>query len=182
MNQIDERELVIHLKKSNVNAFDSLFYRYYKKVLSFCYKILGTKEDAEEIVQTVFLAIWENRTIIDEDKHFETYLFSIVRHHVYNALKRKSYRKAFLESIENPNIGSNLDVEDQVYYNDLNLLLNKLIDTLPPKRREIYLLSRNRGLTYKQIADKLRITENTVDTQIRNALNYLRPILEKFFK
>jgi RNA polymerase sigma-70 factor (family 1) len=179
MAPTDEKDVIKSLKQSNVKAFDLLFVRYHKKVLRFCYQFTGSKEEAEEIGQIVFLAIWENRLSIDETKPFETYLFSIARHHVYNALKRKTYRKAFLEKIEDSSLEYHFDTEEQVLFNDLDHLFQKLLSLLPPKRREIFLLSRNEGLTYKQIAEKLNISENTVDTQIRNALNYIRPILQK---
>lgn len=180
MAKLDEKELVLLLKKSDIKAFDLLFSGYHKKVLHFCFNVIGSKEDAEEIGQIAFLAIWENRNDIDADKSFETYLFSIVRHHVCNALKRKTYRRAFLERLDNPLFDYDYNTENQVYYNDLNNLFQKLVDTLPPRRKEIFLLNRHSGLTYKQIALALNITENTVDTQIRNALNYIRPILKEF--
>ncbi|HEY4787276.1 MAG TPA: RNA polymerase sigma-70 factor [Bacteroidales bacterium] len=177
---IDEKEVIKSLKQSNVKAFDWIFARYHKKVLSFCHHYTSSKEEAEEIGQAVFLAIWENRLVIDDERPFETYLFSIARHHVYNALKKKTYRKAFLEKTTDPTLEYDFDTENQIFFHDLEDLLEKLLTLIPPKRREIFLLSRKDGLSYKQIAETLHISENTVDTQIRNVLNYLRPILEKF--
>lgn len=180
MKVADEKKLILLLKRSDVKAFDTLFTRYHGKVLGFCYQITGSKEESEEIGQTVFLAIWENRHIIDEERPVETYIFSITRHHLYNALKRKAFRKAVETKIENTFVDYEFDLEEQLYYNDINNSLQKIIDTLPSKRKEIFLLSRNEGLSYKKIAEVLNISENTVDTQIRNALDYIRPLMRKF--
>jgi RNA polymerase sigma-70 factor (ECF subfamily) len=180
MATVDEKDLILLLRNSDVKAFDLLFLRYYKKVMRFCQNITGSKEDAEEITQIVFQAVWENRTVIDAGKPFETYLFAITRHQVCNSLKRKAFRRVFFERLDNPSFICETEAESGIYFNDLNQLLQKLIDTLPAKRKEIFLLSRKEGLTYKQIAQALNITENTVDTQIRNALNYLRPILKSW--
>jgi RNA polymerase sigma-70 factor, ECF subfamily len=178
----DEKTLIAHLKKSDLKAFDEIFHRYKKKIFHFCKLSIGSEEEAEEVVQSAFIAIWENRLIIDENRSFETYLFSIVRHHIYNILKRRTYRRAFLESLEHPDLQLDFSLENQIFFNDLDLLLKKLLNTLPAKRKEIFMLSREEGLTYKQIGEKLGISENTVDSQIRNVLNYLRPILEKFLE
>ncbi|MDP4186560.1 MAG: RNA polymerase sigma-70 factor [Bacteroidota bacterium] len=180
MSFIDEKEALKSLQQSDVKAFDWIFARYQKQVLSFCYHYTGSKEEAEEIGQTVFLAIWENRFTIDEERSFATYLFSIARHHVYNAIKKKMYRKAFLEKTKDLTLEYDFDTGNQIFFHDLEDLLEKLLTLIPPKRREIFLLSRKEGLSYKQIAETLQISENTVDTQIRNVLNYIRPILEKF--
>ena len=79
--------------------------------------------------------------------------------------------------------GLNFDfnTEETIYFNDLEGLIEKLINQLPPRRKEIFVLSRQQGLTYVEIAKKLDITENTVDTQLRKALDFIRPELIKLF-
>jgi RNA polymerase sigma-70 factor (ECF subfamily) len=93
-------------------------------------------------------------------------------------MKKLVYRKAYIEQLNN-NRKFDFNTEEIIYFNDLAALLEKLINKLPPRRKEIFLLSRMDGLTYIEIAKKLDITENTVDTQIRKALDFLRQKLNR---
>jgi len=177
----EERTLIQLLNQSNVKAFDTLFYHYHKRIYNFCLKFISSKAEAEEIVQIVFIAVWENRKDIDPEKLFSAYIFSIARHHAYNAIKKLTYQKAYLEQLINNGLNFDFNTEETIYFNELEDLIEKLISQLPPRRKEIFVLSRQKGLTYVEIAKKLDITENTVDTQLRKALDFIRPELVKLF-
>ena len=171
----DMVELLSRLKTSDAEAFSKIYATFHQKVYGFCCKSLS-KEDAEEITQNVFMIIWENRHKIDLQHSFSAYLFSIARHQVYNTIRdkviHKTFEKKYIEMAE--------DVEAPQEYDDslekLKAKLKQAIALFPERQREIFVMSRTFKLTYKEIAEKLGISENTVDTMIRRSLNALRQI------
>lgn len=174
MNFQDDRELLILLQKDDTIAFEKLFRLYHKRVYAFALHLLPSTSNAEDIVQNVFMAVWNQRKTLQISTSFITYLFGIARHMVYDFIQRKIHHEAFVEySLEN-NKEYSFITDDEVIFHELEERLKKHISELPERRREIFLLSRMEGLSYKEISAKLGISENTVDTQIRHALNYLR--------
>ncbi|RIJ50523.1 RNA polymerase sigma-70 factor [Maribellus luteus] len=178
MTNLTDKELCLALKSGKIDAFDALYYKYHKRLFAFLYKMCDNWHDAEDMVQKIFVKIWERKEGIDVEKSFNSYLFTIAQNEAYDLLKKRA-----LLAYHNDYIFT--DVED----NEDNLESKKRIETIyslinemPERRRHIFLLNRDDGLTYRQIAEKLNISENTVDTQIRNALNYLRKELPKYFK
>ena len=178
----EEKILIHYLKEGNSKAFEKLFLKYWGKLYHFCKRILKDKEESENLVQSIFMEIWENKSRIDEEKSFSGYLFKIAKNKVYNAIRKKVNEQVYKDYILLNTIKHEPSVESEYYSKHLTLTLEKLIDKLPPRRKEIFLLSRNEGQTYREIAKNLNITENTVDTQIRSALDFLREELYKIIK
>jgi RNA polymerase sigma-70 factor (ECF subfamily) len=181
MDIIDEKNLIRRLKQDDEKAFNILFYQHHARVYNLARRFLPYKEDAEEIVQIVFLAIWENRNQIDETLSLSGYILTIARHWIYNTIRKSIYRQGYLEHLQNQNKSLEFVTEDIVLYNELNALLDKLTAELPPKRREIFRLSRNEGLSYREIARRLSITESTVNTQLTKALDYIRKNIKSLY-
>lgn len=174
MNVPDEKELVAFLQKDDKEAFEKLFYLFHKQVYAFACNILPTADDAEEIVQNVFLAIWNQRRTLQISGSFLSYLFGITRHLVCGLIQQRIQHEAFVEYFLEHNKNYDFITEDEVLFRELSDLIGKAIQELPERRREIFILSRIEGLNYEEITKRLGITENTVDTQIRHALDYLR--------
>lgn len=175
-----EKELVTKLKEGDSFAFEVLFYKYRNKVKGFAVKLVPTQVDPEEIVQEVFVKLWLKKEFINPDKDFQPYLFSIAKNLILDHLKSAVNRKLYFvgEHFQN-----DLLVDEELDYlmpEDAEEKLEKLIDEIPERRREIFRMSRFEGLSYKQIAVRLNISENTVDSQIRNALAFLRKEFRKF--
>lgn len=175
-----EKELLKKLRGGDSFAFEVLFYKYRNKVKGFAVKIIPSKIDFEEIVQEVFVKVWINKESINPEKDFQSYLFSIAKNLILDHLKSAVNRKLYF-------IGEHFqqdllidDSPESLLIDDAEEKLQKLIMEIPERRREIFLLSRFEGLSYKQIAEKLNISENTVDSQIRNALAFLRKEFRKF--
>ncbi|MDR0814265.1 MAG: RNA polymerase sigma-70 factor [Bacteroidales bacterium] len=170
--------LLIRLQNSNYQAFSDLFKIYSQQVYFFCCKSLS-KEDAEEIMQNVFMTVWENRQKIDLQYSFSAYLFSIAKHQVYNAIRSKIAQKTFEEKY----LRQTEEVEIPQEYDDtvekLHEKLKQGIRSLPDRQREIFMMSRTYRMTYKEIAEKLGISENTVDTSIRRSLEVLRRLVQR---
>jgi len=182
MTGIDNRDLVLRFCNGSQQAFEQIFNLYHQRIYNFCVRLLNDPDNAEEIVQRVFVALWEQHKRVDESKSLEQYLFSIARYMVYQEFRREVYRKAVFEEITGWENGYREVTKDEVLFNELSDILQKLIEQLPHRQKEIFRLSRDSGLTYKEIAMQLGITENTVDTQLRRALDYLRKEYEKHYK
>ncbi len=172
--------LINHLKLGNPKAFELLFLKYHKKLYYFCFKTLRNKEESEGLVQNIFMEIWANRGRIDVNRSFYGYLFKIAKNKLYNHLRKSINEKVYKEYIiyRNDSIENKTDID--LDFKEISNILNEIINKLPPRRKQIFCLSRNEGLTYKEIGKKLNISENTVDTQIRNALDFIREKIKDF--
>ncbi len=181
MQITETRKLVRRLRKGNVSAFNLIFEFYHQKVYNFCRQLLRKQEDAEEVTQEVFIALWQNREKMTIDTKLTTYIYSIARNQIYNIYRKSLYIQTYIEYLNANEKKPKLFTEDDVLYNELNRFLNETIENLPPKRKEVFKLSRFDGLTYKEIAERMKISENTVDVQIRKALGFLRNAIENHY-
>ncbi len=176
--QVDD--LLLRIAEDDTSAFESLFHLYHKRIYAFAYGLLSSSFDAEEVVQNVFLAIWNQRQQLNISGSFTAYIFAIARNMVYEHMRQKINKEAFSEYYLENNVEYSFITDEEVAYNELLGKIQQCIDLLPERRREIFVLSRIEKLSYKEIATKLGISENTVDTQIRHALNSLRRQLTEY--
>jgi len=175
-----EKELVKKLSEGDSFAFEVLFYKYRNKVKGFAVKLVPSQIDPEEIVQEVFVKVWLKKEAIDPGKDFQSYLFSIAKHLILDHLKSAVGRKLYFVGEHFQQDLFDEDLSEHSLADDAEEKLQQLIGEIPERRREIFCLSRFEGLSYKQIAERLNISENTVDSQIRNALAFLRKEFRKF--
>ncbi len=169
-----EQELVVLLSQNSPIAFQQLFELYSQKLYRFSFSYLKSDVDSEEIVQEVFLKLWENRYKLKKDKSFKSYLFTIA----FNSIKRKfnqkmlkdKYKHDLMEwfSEEKPSLESRLDFET------LLDKLDQLIDELPEKRRIVFLMRKKEGKSIAEIANQLNISPKTVKNQITEAMKTLK--------
>jgi RNA polymerase sigma-70 factor (ECF subfamily) len=176
---LQEKLLIRELQRGNAKAFELLYQQYHARLYNFCMSIIRNKQDAEGMVQEVFIAVWENRERLDENKSFSGFVFSIAKNKTLNRIKQNLSRKVYLEYMQTENQDPD-DIASDFESRELIEFLHKTIQELPEKSKEIFLLSRNEGLTYKQIASKLDISENVVDHEIRKSLKYIREKLVDF--
>ncbi len=162
------------MKAGNSYAFEKLYFRYCKKLFSFVFSICKNKEEAEGMVQTVFMKVWEKRKEIDPEQSFSGYIFRIARNNLLNEIKKKTNERVYINYLlSRPRDHSN-SIERNIDYLELNLEIERLLNSIPEKRRKVFMLSRMEGLTYREIAEKLGISVNTVNTQISKTLEELR--------
>lgn len=169
-----EKELVKKLREGDSFAFEVLFYKYRNKVKGFAVKLVAAQVDPEETVQEVFVKLWLKKESVDPEKDFQSYLFSIAKHLILDHLKSAVNRRLYFVGEYYQQDLLTDEGADHSLDEDKKEKLQQLIKQIPERRREIFCLSRFEGLSYKQIAERLNITENTVDSQIRNALAFLR--------
>ncbi len=177
-----ERELIDQLRGGNEMAFELIFHRTKGKLKGFLLKVLPLGEDCESILQEIYLKLWLSRESIKEDKKLEIYLFAISRNMVVDILRKRLHKQKYLEEFCSQLNGGNkngLNTLAMVEYSELEKMIFTLIERLPEKRKNIFKLNKIEGLSYKEIALKLHISVNTVDTQLRKALAFIRLEMKK---
>lgn len=178
-NEHSDKLLVLKLREGNVLAFEQLFNRYQSKLINFIRSALSNETEAEEIAQEVFLKIWEKRTGIDPNRSFKSFLYTVTKNEIHDYLRKVLQQKKYVErTIHELAIADN-DLEQIVDFRETDKVIKELVNLLPGKRRKVFELSRFHGKTYRQIALEMNISENTVDTQMRKALAFLKEGITK---
>ena len=170
----EDIELVSKLQKGDVEAFDLVYAKYAGKLYAFAFKYLKSKAETEELVQSVFLKVWENHKTLRKESSFKSYLFTIAYNEICNCFKRRVHLQKFIgvQQLENSNASS--DTEELINYHSTLEQLNDIIAKLPERQRTIFLKSRQEGKTNKEIADELGISSGTVDNYISESLKFIR--------
>jgi len=131
-------------------------------------------EEAKELVQSVFINVWEHRKSLDETMSVKSYIFRSTVNYIYNYLKRKAIRARFVElELQKGELQSN-QTYDQIFFNDLERSINSIIETLPAQQQKIFQLSRFEGLSHEEIAKKLDLSTRTVENQVYRALKIIK--------
>jgi RNA polymerase sigma-70 factor (ECF subfamily) len=170
----NDHNLVQLLQKGNVAAFDSLFEGYSQKLFGFALKYFKNESDAEELVQEVFVKVWENRQTLKSELSFKSYLFTIALNQIRKHFNKKATSLRYLESLQNePEFIDYQAVNDDNYESALQQI-NLIIEQMPPRRREIFIKSKLEGKSSKEIAAELNISAGTVDNQVSEALRFIR--------
>lgn len=155
-------------------AFDKLFEKYAKRLYSFGYKYLRSKEDAEGLVQGVFLKVWDNRYNLRKESSFNSFIFTIAHHDICNIYRRRVKERDFkdkliLDLAENGQVFDH----DSEYTSVLEHIMG-IINQLPEKQRIAFTKSRFDGLSSKEIATELKLSPGTVDNYISAALKFIK--------
>lgn len=176
----DGIKLIRQIKKNNVRAFKYLFETHYEKLFHFALTYVNHKEIAEEIVQDVFITIWNKRKELDITSSVKAYLFTSVKNRSISYL-RQHLKLADITDNEHNIVSLYQSADYKIEGDELELYVQKAIDLLPDKCKIIFSLSRNSGLTYKEIAKELGISTETVKTQIGIALKKIKLYLEIYW-
>lgn len=172
-------ENVTLLKKGDMLAFDAIYKAYCQRLYGFVLRFIKQKEDAQEIVQEVFLKIWESRAKIDIYASFEAYLFTTAYNVTISLLRKRLSQDKYIAHIKDiQSINQAEQTIDEVEYNELAGKVQSLISQLSPRQQEIFYLSREKGLTHEEIAERLNISVNTVKNHMVSSLKFLRSHLD----
>lgn len=165
------------MKRGDVDAFRTIYNLYCSDLLKFAFHFLKNKEEAEEVVQDIFLKIWDKKVLIDEKHSFNGFVFIIAKRVILNKIRAKvKIRNVEIVSEHNT---TKQNAQDLLVYKELQMLSDRAISTLPEKRRQIFIMSRKQGLSNKEIATHLGISDKTVENQIGLALKSIREYLTK---
>ncbi len=169
------KELVILLKNGDMQAFDKIYNKYCKRLFGFVVRYVKHEEDAEEIVQEVFIKIWENRDKINVFSAFESFLFTIAYNSTMSIIRKRINEKKYLEHLKViQEVHNPPEIISEIEFNELKTKIDSLLNELTPRQQEIFRLSREEGLTHEEIAEKLDLSPNTVKNHLVSALNFLR--------
>jgi RNA polymerase sigma-70 factor (ECF subfamily) len=177
-NKEDNQNLVRSLRKGDVTAFDTLFEVYSSRLYSFALKYLKNEPDAEELVQEVFIKVWENRKSLKTELSFRSYLFTISLNHIRKYFNKKATTLRYMESLQNDTSLQSHEALISEDYESLMQKINLINEEMPPRRREIFIKSKMDGKSSKQIAAELGISSGTVDNHISEAIHQLRSRLK----
>lgn len=170
----NEKKLVLGLKKGEYASFDALFNKYAESLFAFAVSITKDSFLAEEITQDVFLKVWDKRHQIEEHYSFKSFLFSVTFNETISHLRKIKSEKNKIDSLINIRDDISHETEYEVEYRNLKSLANEIIEDFPTKRKQIFKLSREQGLTNKEISEELGISVKTVENQMTAALKTLR--------
>lgn len=169
------KDLLVLLRKGDMLAFDTIYERYCKRLYGFVLRYIKQEADAEEIVQEVFIKIWEARSRIDVYSSFESFIFTIAYNTTISLLRKRVNEKKYLEHLGSlQQLSNGNEIIDEIQFNQLNEKIQSLLNELTPRQKEIFLLSREEGLTHDEIAKKLNISANTVKNHMVTALSFLK--------
>jgi RNA polymerase sigma-70 factor (ECF subfamily) len=173
--------LALRIKQGDNQAFELLFRKYYVRLCGFSNKFLNDPEEAREVAQEVFIKIWEGREDIDPEKSLKSYLFKIAQNFSLNKLRKKKVETRYLEILKLVYIEhGEFSFYESLFVRELEDELTTAINSIPPKCKKVFELSRIDGLNYSQIADVLNISVKTVEAQITKALKILRVKLKDY--
>ncbi len=163
----------VKIRDGDIKAFERLYRFHCQTLIRFACQYVHDVSEAENIVQDVFLSLWENRSRIDPSRKLKTYIYTAVRNKALKALARKQTQKKHQDGQKHEQIPVKQPdtlLEEEELKRDLNLA----IDALPNRCREIFLMNRHDKLTYREIAGILDISIKTVETHMGRALKFLR--------
>lgn len=173
-----DQQILEHLAKNDVRAFDFLYNKYFSKLYGAVYKRLQNRELTEEVVQELFISLWERRGVLTISTTIETYLFSSVKYLVIAQYKKNNLFEKYSNSL-NPEVDDNNFTEQVIAFDELNAAYQNSLKLLPERCREIFLLKRT-GLSQREISEKMDISEKTVENQMTKALKFLREALSDY--
>lgn len=179
MNHAEEQNIVDAIRLDDRRAFEQVFRESYRPLTAYAFRFVRELPTAENIVQDVFLKLWQNRHQLVITTSLAHYLFRSVRNHSLNHLDKTKVRSEYLKM----QINRTEDDEDySAFYPEIGLLdkIETAIRALPTKRQEIFRMAREEGLKYREIADQLNLSVKTVETQMTLALKQLRDALKEY--
>ncbi len=173
-----DAELAQRIKLGEKPAFQELYERYAPRIYHFSNSYLKNETDAEELVQDVFLKIWEKREILEASQNLKAYIFKIAVNSIYDFIRRKNIENAYKDFSRLNYTNQNDDTWHSVVYEEMKTTLDTLIQQMPEQRRRIFDLSKNKGLTNDEIALRLGLSKRTVENQLYRAVSFLKNQLQ----
>lgn len=180
-NKETGQQLLFQLNKGSEQAFSSIFNLYYKDLVLFAGNILRDKFKAEDVVQAVFLKLWDIRSEIKIENSLRSYLLKSVQNKCFDIIKHNSIVN--LISTQDNVVYEwmlHYDTENYILYSELQNHIDASVDKLPEKYRNVFLLGKIHGMKYAEISEQLLISERTVELWMSKALELMRIYLKEF--
>lgn len=162
------------IRNDDKKALDVIFNEYHRKLFGFAISYLKDADEAYDLVQEVFISLWENRGKIDDAQYFDAFLFTIARNKIISIFRKKASDSKYRDYLYANTLTYDYEVEKAIEFNELNESYREIVNQLPPKRKEIFLMSRDKGLSHKEISEIKCISEKTVEDHITKALAFIK--------
>jgi len=169
-----DKELVELLISGSQEALGELYARYRNPLMNFCKKYMRNEADAEDLIQDVFLQLWEKRHSLDTVSSFSGYVQTMTQNKVFYTFRQSDIHSRFVRNMLTNGKDSMNETEDAIIDKDYADFLDKIIDSLSPMQKKVFRLSRIEGLTYKEIAELLQISADTVKEYVSLALKKIK--------
>nr|WP_226904970.1 RNA polymerase sigma-70 factor [Pedobacter schmidteae] len=169
-----EIQLLIALKSGDRSAFEKIYQSYSPRIYLNILKMIKSVEDAQEILQDVFIKVWEKRELIDPEQSFKSYLFQISRFTVYNFIRKINLDKKLKDYLSRENSELYSHIEEAIAYRESDRFVMDAIEELPPQRKQIYKLCKIEGQSYTEVSKLLGISTSTINDHIVKATKFLR--------
>jgi RNA polymerase sigma-70 factor (ECF subfamily) len=183
LNDISDNILAARIRQNDKNAFKTLYDRYSRKIYFFSLKHLNNASEAEELVQSVFINVWENRRSLNPDNSVKSYIYKAAVNYIINYLRKKTIRAGYIESELNKSDKYSDITYEQVFFQDLESSINSIVGTLPAQQQKIFSLGRTGGLSHEEIARRMGLSIRTVENQMYRSVQLIRKILrEKYYR
>lgn len=179
---VHDPELINRIRRGDEEAFEVLFLSYYPTLCEFVATRVGSHEAAVELVQEMFIRIWERRITLDPLRPINRYLYRAARNRALDHLKHQRAQVRLSGTLRSIPPSRPATPEESLRLNEISEAVRHAVEQLPERRREIFLLSRECELSYAQIADLLEISVKTVETQMGRALKALRSALSSYIE
>lgn len=175
--QLDDFELIELLKGDDESAFTEIYSRYAENMAGFACSKLYSLEDARDLIHDLFVKLWENRKQLIVSSNLKTYLYLLVRHRIIDKIRKNITREEYADGLKSLRYAYHNSIEQKIYLKELEDTIEKSLNELSPRIKEIYQMSRVEELSIKEIADKLGLAEQTVKNQLSTALKHLQKVL-----
>lgn len=176
----NERDLILQVAHGSEVAFASLFHAYQDKLYSFILSISGNTQVSEDVVQDVFLKIWQHKQELLQIQNFSAYLFRIAHNHSLNLLQRKAKEIHILGELARQSTSSN-EIYGDLDFREAFDAYQKVIESLPLRQKQVFILSRQQGLKQEEIARRLNISITTVKSHLQSATRSIRMHCGNFY-
>jgi RNA polymerase sigma-70 factor (ECF subfamily) len=177
-NKYDDHTLITLLKEDNQLAYTEIFERYSRLLVNHAYKILGNPDEANDIVQEIFLNIWNKRYELTITGSLSSYLYKATKNRILNHIAHEKVVSRYADSISDFIESDYILADSKIREQELEAIIAKEIALLPEKMREVFLLRKVEELSYDEIALQLNITDKTAKQQVYNSLKILREKLK----
>jgi RNA polymerase sigma-70 factor (ECF subfamily) len=174
----DDRQLVSRLKVGDKKAFEEIFRKYREKIYYFAIRYYNSAEDAENVIQDVFIKLWDEREGVKEELSLNNYIYTIAKNHLFNIQRKKINEKAYRSYIVD-HLVQTPNLENELIYADLKVKIDKIIEELPAQRKKVFILSNFEGFTNKELASQLNLSVRTIEVHKSLALQTIRKALKK---
>ncbi len=171
--------LIRRLRRSDKQAFEIIFNEFKEKLYYYIFGYLHSSEESKEILQNIFISLWENRESLKEEYQLSHYIYKVAVNHIYNYFKHQAVRQRYVDHVVSKQSIEDDYPQQSLITRDLQNHINKIIDHMPCRQQEIFKMSRRDGLTYEEISVKTGLTVRAVESQIYRALKLIREKLRE---